>query len=164
MKTFTQKQKIIGAIIGLVVIICIVSVFIFCAHNKRERDRAATSESVFIDSSDVTDATPVTSVRSNESKPVVPMTYREALVAYKDARIQLDGACNATPFTSTYKNGTSVMIDNRSSVDRTVFLGKKFVVKAYGFAIVKLSSDTLPKTLLLDCDGQQNSATVLIQK
>ena len=97
--------------------------------------------------------------------PIVEvLTYQEALSIYKDRRIQLDERCQATPFNITYKNGTEIMIDNRSGFDRTINLGGVFTIEKYGFKIVKLYSDVLPKTLLLDCDSQENPAEIIIQK
>ena len=92
------------------------------------------------------------------------IAYTEALVKYKDARIQLEKNCQASPDKGTFKNGTNIMIDNRAPVSRTVKVGSTFTIKAYGFKIVNLSSATLPATWYVDCDTSQNVATILIQK
>ena len=92
------------------------------------------------------------------------ISYANALLKYKDARIQLDKICQATPNNVTFKNNTSIMIDNRAPVARTVKVGSTFSIKAWGFKIVKLQSATLPVTWLMDCDKSQNVATILIQK
>lgn len=96
--------------------------------------------------------------------PVTTLSYGDALVKYKDARIQLNQNCQATPTNVTYKNNSYLMIDNRASVSRTVKVGSTFPVKAYSFKIVKLSSTVLPVTWYVDCDKSQNVATILIQK
>ncbi len=93
-----------------------------------------------------------------------PMSYAQALAKYKDARIQLDEKCQANPSYATYKNGTSVMIDNRSTSARTVKVGATYIIKAYGFKIVNLSSSILPVRWLVDCGKSQNVATIFIQK
>lgn len=100
----------------------------------------------------------------NKTVPAAALSYQQALVKYKDARIQLDKTCQAIPNNVTYKNGASIMLDNRSGVARTVKLGSTFSIKAWGFKIVKLSAATVPATWLMDCDKSQNVATVLIQK
>lgn len=101
----------------------------------------------------------------NKNAGAVSISYAEALVKYKDTRIQLNNLCQATPNNVTFKNGTDIMIDNRSPVARSVKVGSSFSIKAYGFKIVKLSSPaTLPTTWLVDCDAAQNVATILIQK
>jgi hypothetical protein len=97
-------------------------------------------------------------------KKVPSISYADALVKYKDARIQLDDDCQAFPNSVTYKNGTSIMIDNRSGVTRTVKVGGAYTIKAYSFKIIKLDRPTLPETLLIDCDNYQNVATILVQK
>jgi hypothetical protein len=98
---------------------------------------------------------------------VAPVTiaYADALVKYAGKIIQLDNQCQVTnPNSWTFKNGTDIMIDNRASSARTVKIGSTYSVKGYGFKIIKLSSAKLPATWYVDCDGQQNVATVLIQK
>jgi len=97
-----------------------------------------------------------------KSEPV--LTYAEALAKYKDYRIQLDERCQASPNNVTYKNGASIMIDNRSPLTRTVKVGSVYTIKGYGFKIVKLSSSALPAQWLVDCDKSQNVASILIQK
>lgn len=100
----------------------------------------------------------------NASSPAVTISYANALIKYKDARIQLNAACQTIPNNMTFKNGTNIMIDNRAPVALTVKVGSVFTIKAYGFKIVKLSSATLPATWLVDCGTSQNVATILIQK
>lgn len=101
------------------------------------------------------------------SQPV-SLSYQSALELYKDnKRIQLSGAdfCQVSPNNVMYKNGTSIMIDNRSAQIRTIKIGgTSYSIEGYGFKIVKLSSATLPATLLMDCNQQQNVAKILLQK
>ena len=103
-------------------------------------------------------------VSTNTTNTATPISYANALVKYKDARIQLDAGCQATPNVVTYKNNTNIMIDNRAAATRTVKVGSVFSVKGYGFKIVRLTSATLPATWYVDCDKFQNVATILIQK
>ena len=92
------------------------------------------------------------------------ISYTNALIKYKDARLQLDKTCQASPYNMTFKNNSLLMVDNRAPVARTVHLGSVFSIKAYGFKIIKLSSAKLPATWLVDCDKMQNVATILIEK
>lgn len=94
----------------------------------------------------------------------VALSYEAALKKYADRRIQFGEDCLATPGVSTYKEGTEIMIDNRSKMAKTFNVISPVSVGAYGFAIVKLSSATLTKEIGIDCGTQQNAATVLIQK
>ncbi len=101
----------------------------------------------------------------NKPKSVaVSPSYTQALVAYKDARIQLDSDCRAIPSKVTYKNGTSIMVDNRAAVARTVTVGSTFSIPAYDYKIVKLSSAVLPVTWNVNCDQRVKVASILIQK
>lgn len=97
-------------------------------------------------------------------KKVPSISYADALIKYKEARIQIDEDCQAFPNNVTYKNGTSIMIDNRAGVARKVKVGGVYDIKAYSFKIIKLESKTLPETLLVDCDTFQNVATILVQE
>ena len=101
---------------------------------------------------------------NNVVKKVPSISYADALVKYKDARIQIDALCQAFPNNVTYKNGTSIMIDNRSAINHTLKIGSTYTVDAYKFKIIKLTSNNLPETLLVDCDQYQNVATILVQK
>lgn len=100
------------------------------------------------------------------SAPPKPLAYQDALNLYGSNRIQFDGVCQATPNNSTFKNNTDLMLDNRSPLLRRLHLGdmRDVSVRPWGFSIVTFSSDALPKTIMIDCDGSQNVATVLLQK
>lgn len=100
----------------------------------------------------------------NVGAPVSSISYQDALVKYKNARLQLDKDCQASSYSMTFKNGSSVMVDNRASVARMVKVGSTFSVKAYGFKIIKLYSEKLPATWYVDCDKSQNVSTILLQK
>ncbi len=93
------------------------------------------------------------------------ISYSNALAKYADRRIQLDLTCQAHPNNVTYKDNTGIMIDNRSPQTRTVKVGTTFTIKPWGFKIVVLPDVLLKsKTILVDCDGYQNVATILVQE
>ncbi len=95
------------------------------------------------------------------------LTYTQAVVKYEEAgkRIQFDDRCAATPDSVTYKNGTVVMLDNRSESARTIsFDSRQYTVPGLGYTMVTVSSAKLPYTYLVDCDDQQNVLKVLVQK
>jgi len=68
-----------------------------------------------------TEDTSTGSVNGGQKAPYI--AYDEALVKYKDTRIQINSGCQAFPNNVTYKNGTTIMIDNRSNVDHLVKVG-----------------------------------------
>lgn len=113
----------------------------------------------------IDDGTGTSGTKTKSTTPVIaPLSYTEALQKYKTNRLELNQDCRANPINSTYKNNTSIMVDNRSNKTRTVKVGSVFSIEPYGFKIVKLSSGNLPDTWYVDCDGSQNVSTVLIQK
>lgn len=108
---------------------------------------------------------------NSENKPVINTTpikpiYDEALKIYANRRIQFDQNCVASPNTATFKKGTIIMLDNRSSLSRTIALGNlKYTVKAYDFALVTLTTTyPLPHIILVDCGTKQNTATINLQQ
>jgi hypothetical protein len=111
-----------------------------------------------------TQATEDTTAGSADMGTAAPLSYAQALAKYKDARLQLDSVCQASPDKMTFKNNQLLMVDNRAPVARTVKVGSTFGIKAYGFKIVKLSSGNLPATWLVDCGTSQNVASILIEK
>ncbi len=144
--------------IVLVIIVASGAFFLFKAKTK-----APTTDDVIIEPIEDTSDGSQNSTGSTNA-PKTTMTYAQALATYADKRIQLDTTCQAHPNNVTYKNGTSIMIDNRSPQAVSVHIGATYAVKAYGFKIIKLTSATLPSTLLIDCGVSQNVATILLQK
>ena len=97
--------------------------------------------------------------------PVQPTTYGDAVQKYGDKRIQFDMYCQANPVNSTYKNGTAIMLDNRSGDARTIAVnGVHYVLGGYGWKILTLSSKVLPATWAVDCGSARNVSKILIQK
>ncbi len=103
-----------------------------------------------------------TDIVSSETSEI---SYANALVKYKDRRIQFDKTCQAFPNTITYNDNLGIMLDNRSPDTRTIKVGTVYTIKGYGFKIIKLADVSLnvDKTFLVDCDARQNVATVLVQ-
>lgn len=157
---------------GVVVVIVVLGLFAFSLFNK---PIVTDTETLVPVTETATSTKPVAKTPTTVKKTSVPLanqpvslSYQSALELYKDnKRIQLSGAdfCQASPNNVMYKNGTSIMIDNRSAQTRTVKIGgTSYSLEGYGFKIVKLSSATLPATLLMDCNQQQNVAKILLQK
>lgn len=145
--------------IGIVVVLVIVAAVAFWSMRKATAPIVSDETTQVIPSVDETAQAPGTSGTSAGT-----MSYEKALVKYKDARIQLERTCQATPDKGTFKNGTYMMIDNRAPVARTVKIGSVFTMKAYSYKIIRLESATLPATWYVDCDKSQNVATILIQR
>lgn len=153
-----KNTKIVWGILGLIIIIGLV----FVTTRKDKVADPVDTNTVVEGTEDNTD--PTTGKPVTTGTGAVSLSYQQALTKYKDYRIQLTETCQASPNNVTYKNGTSIMIDNRSPQARTFKLGSTYSIKAYGFRIITLNSSTLPATWLLDCGTGQNAATILIQK
>ncbi len=110
---------------------------------------------------------PMVDSKKSVAKPkVLPpvLTYEQAMGKYGSNRIQLDPQCNAISSQMTVKNGTELMLDNRSSEERVVVFNlKNYKIPAYGFVVVKAQASSVPTVTFIDCDQQQNVATVSIQ-
>lgn len=148
-----KKNKNLG--ISLIIILVVIVIIRLINANSA----SVNNNSQMVDSTEDISAGSV-----NVATPLSAISYAEALVKYKDARLQFDVKCQANPSNIAYKNNSSIMIDNHVPVPHVVKIGSPFPVKAYGFKIVKLSSAKLPTILPVDCDKSQNVATVLIQK
>ena len=156
----------------VVLVVIVVAVVVFFVKRNNEMAVAPADTTVLITATTTTDTTdanaPAESVQdTTPAVGVAPVTisYANALVQYADRRIQLDGTCQARPHQVTYKDNTGIMIDNRSPLTRTITVGTTFTIKPYGFRIVTLPDVYLKnKTLLVDCDGYKNVATILVQE
>ena len=153
--------------IWIVVILVVVVGLIFWANNSSAPAPVPVAQNNPV-VAPVVEPTPTEDVSAGSVDVGTPVTisYADALIKYKNARIQLDQDCqaNAQNQKMTFKNNSLLMIDNRASVDRSIHLGSVFPIKAYSFKIVKLYSAKLPVTWLLDCGTRQNVATVVIEK
>jgi hypothetical protein len=145
--------------IGLVVVIIIFCVM-FWFFRKASAPETTSNNSIPV----VNPAENINTNNTGVSTAKPSISYANALIKYKNARLQLDKTCQADIDKMTFKNNSSLMIDNRAPVARTVKVGSTFSIKAYGFKIIQLSSSTLPATWFVDCDKSQNVATILIQK
>ena len=101
---------------------------------------------------------------SGTAAPVVKkISYEQALITYSDKRFQFDSLCQATPAQRVVKNNSEIMLDNRANVSRSIYIdGVRYSLTAYGFKIVKLYSNNLPHTAIVDCGTGKNSAKVIL--
>lgn len=159
-----MKNKNTNLIWGIVVVAIIVILTIVMVRTKNDNKKNDINNYTDIGQVQVEGTEDVSDATKPVANNAVAMTYQQALTKYKDTRIQFDGTCQATPNNMTFKNGTTVMLDNRANVARNINIDGPVSIKAYGFKIVKLSSNTLPKKILVDCGTGQNVATILLQK
>ena len=152
-------------IVGVLVILLAVVVFMVM------KNQSAKTNSTAYNTETTTSQTPTEDSAMTKDTPVTPaaksnnISYNDALKKYGTNRIQIQQSCQAVPNNVVYKNGTTIMLDNRASITHVIKIDSKtYTIKAYDYTTVKLSSSTLPHTVLMDCDKSQNVATILIQK
>ena len=91
-------------------------------------------------------------------------SYLDALATYQGKRIQFDQYCQAIPTSLVYKNGVTLMLDNRSGDARTIKIGATaYALPGYGWRLVTLSSATLPATLSINCGSAVNVSKVVLE-
>ena len=101
---------------------------------------------------------------AKKSVTPLPKSYTELAKEYEGRRIQFDDRCQMIPLSPTYKNGTSVMLDNRSTSTKSVTIGSvKYDLSAYGYRVITLSSSSLPKELAISCGSSGNVGRILLQ-
>ena len=93
--------------------------------------------------------------------------YESVRDSYEGRRIQLDN-CVLLPNYVTYKNGTKIMLDNRSNEPTEIRIdGRPIRLWAYEYHIVTLYNSSVPHTVDFDCQylgqDQYNVARVLLQ-
>jgi hypothetical protein len=166
-KTDNNKDIWIGAIVVLIIIAVVI---FFSLRNKKEKI-PVTLEQGTEDILPLPQPTPSTRKNinnvNNKTGESASLSYAEALVKYSDKRIQFDSSCHVPMpnITVTYKDNIGIMLDNRSASDHTIKVGTDYTIKAYGFKIIFLPDIYLKaKTILVDCDNQQNVATILVQE
>ena len=96
--------------------------------------------------------------------PTLSKPYGDLVKEYEGRRIQFDSRCQVVPNSATYKNGSSVMLDNRSSNPITVKVGTtSYSLMGYGYQVINLSSTSLPKELTVSCGSAGDVGKILLQ-
>ena len=163
-QTFLKENKNLMISIAIILVIIVLGL-VFSKDKNTEKDN---SDNKSDDSSVVDENTesPKPYIGSNpKSAPVPRLSYEDALIKYSSSRIQFGDTCIATPFMSTYKNNTKIMLDNRSGESKTFVVGSiSHFVPAYDYTLVTLAYSNLPQTIYIDCGKQLNVATILVQE
>ena len=105
-------------------------------------------------------------VKPKTIKPVVPgaANYTQLVEEYEGRRVQFDEKCQMTPPNPTFKNGTKIMLDNRSASARAITVGsQKYNVMGYGYQLLTLSGKDLPQTIGVNCGALVNVGQILLQ-
>ncbi|HBP27443.1 MAG: hypothetical protein UR25_C0005G0042 [Candidatus Nomurabacteria bacterium GW2011_GWE1_32_28] len=170
MENENKNNKVVYYVIGVVIVVVLILLVVLNMQTSNETITPNTDDETALESDltaeDITKISEDTSEGSiNVGASVSTISYADALIKYADKRIQFDTACQTFPNTVTYKDNTGIMLDNRSSISRTIKVGTNYTVKPWSFKIVVLPNIYLQsKTILVDCDKSQNVATILVQE
>lgn len=167
-----MKKNGMWMILGVVVLLVVIALVVMSKKDVSvvDEDINVSNTEVVVDAEDITnikeEEKDVTEESVNTPTKAPALTYQQALEKYKDRRLQFNDRCQASaPNVVTYKDNTGIMLDNRSAETRTIKVGATYTIKPYGFKIITLPDIyRQPQKLLVDCDGQQNVATVLVQE
>jgi len=102
--------------------------------------------------------------------PEPSLSYGEALKLYEGKRFQFGlnnvNNCMVTPYSSVFKKGVKVMLDNRIGKQITIRLDNvPYTISAYGFRIITLTTSAqLPHTISIDCETGQNNGQIILQQ
>jgi hypothetical protein len=109
--------------------------------------------------------TPATGTYKPKATPVAgTKSYTDYVKEYEGRRIQFGENCQMVPVRPTYKNGTSILLDNRSAQSRTIAMGgKTYSLQGYGYQVINLSSPALPKEMSVSCGSNPSVGIILLQ-
>ena len=116
-------------------------------------------------SSSPTQQTAKSSVKkTGDTAPSSTKTYSELVKEYEGRRIQFDDRCQVLPLNPVYKNGTSIMLDNRANTARVIKIGStSYSLSSLGYKVVTLNSSSLPQELSVTCGSSGNVGKILLQ-
>ena len=152
-----DNNRYVWWVVGIIVIVLVIwGVFKLAGGNKTNQSTNNTNQQT---ANNPPPPPPPPAVISNNP------SYNKAVVQYADKRIQFQQSCQTVPNNVVYKNGVTLMLDNRASITHTIKIDSKtYVIGAYDYTIVTLSNTKLPHTILVDCDKSQNVATIMLEK
>ena len=156
---FAKPQYLIGA--GIIVIL---AVTFLMPRSTTEQNGAMPS----VSESPAASVSPTASAKAStggSGTVAMPKTYADALARYEGKRFQFDMYCQSKPATMSLKNGATVMLDNRSGDPRSIKVGPTtYNLAGYGWRIVQVAVSKFPTTLMVDCGGAKNVATLTVYK
>lgn len=161
------SQKNLVPIIVVVIVLAVFSWIFYTMSYKPNTNSNSENQAITNQPSRTNkNSTASTNTGSSNATAPVKLPYGEAINVYAGKIIQFDPTCAAKPSYQVFKKGTVIMLDNRSSSDKKITLDSaSYTIKAYDYALVTLTTKSqLPHTILVDCDGRQNVASINIQQ
>ncbi len=89
------------------------------------------------------------------------LSYGDVVRLYGEKRIQFDGQCQAVPTRMVYKEGETIVLDNRSEE----LIGVKFIDDIYALPPYHVRIVTLNRQgiFTIDCGQRKNVAEIIVQ-
>jgi hypothetical protein len=152
----------------VVVGIALVAIAGFSANALTKKDIAPVEENIVpsvIEQPEVVAPSRPTGTKPAPVAPTVTDTrgYAELIVAYKGKTLQFGASCQVVMSTQGFKVGSQILLDNRNATPVTIKLGTAgtYTLGGYGYKVVTLAT---PGNFMVDCNSQQNVATLSVQK
>ena len=121
-------------------------------------------DDVVLPSSPSFPASNATKPKATSSPILGAANYSQLVQEYEGRRIQFDDRCQMTPVSPTFKNGTKIMLDNRSEIGKAITInGQKYQIIGYGYQLLILSSKSLPQTMDVGCGSSVNVGKIFLQ-
>jgi hypothetical protein len=88
------------------------------------------------------------------------MSYGDFIQTFGDKRVQFDAACRATPLTSSFSVGDTLIFDNRSDKVQAVrFIDDLYALPPYHVRIFKLERQGI---FNIDCGSSKNVSEIIV--
>jgi hypothetical protein len=112
---------------------------------------------------------PTKEVKSKNNKlvSVTPVTsdtrgYSELILAYQSKTLQFGSMCQVRTSNQGYKLGSEILLDNRNKIPVSIKIGQDtYKLDSYGYKVISLNSQG---KFMIDCNDNQNVATITVQK
>ncbi len=111
-------------------------------------------------------ATTTAKQQTKTTKPIQPeeVPYAQAVNLFAGRRVQITTNCQLLPAYMVLKNGTNIMIDNRTGEATNIWIdGKEYRLGAFNYKIVYLLKQPLPYTVRIDCGSGKNNGQIILQ-
>ena len=167
MKNTAEKMsKNTKIAVGAIIIVIIVALIARGASKKKsESMEQSTPQPVMQQPTTMTPPTPKPVVVTKPpvvTPPADTRTYAELLAMYAQKTVQFGASCQVRPNNQSFKEGTSVLLDNRNNMPLSIKLGStSYSLGAYGYKVITLS--TVGK-FMVSCNDTPNVATITVQK
>jgi len=166
MKVWFKNSKNVAWLTAGIIVVLIIVIIVLVTRSPKQAPSEVVIETPTENALVAPNKAPVYYTKAPAGVVVAPKpSYDEAVRAYGDQRVQFGDNCLATPARASFKAGSDVMLDNRSSETKVFTVaGETYTVKAQDFAVTKLPTVGESQDIMIDCGSMQNVATLVVQR